>query len=334
MPIDVHAHYVPDRVIATLEERAKDFGLSLIKTPPQCAIQFDYGLKLRPFFPKLIEPVEQRLDGMAGQGVTCQVLSVWPDIFGYGLPGPVAARWHRLLNESLSDLCQRHPERFALFASVPLPDAAAAAREAEFAMKQLGAAGLVIASNVEGVNLGELALDELWQAAVELDAPIFIHPVQAVPAPRTAKFALVQIAQYTFDTTLCVGSLIFAGVLDRFPALRIILAHGGGTFPYLLGRFDCLHARMDRAAQGDVARAPPSAYARRFHYDTILHSAMHLRWLAEAVSVERMLLGSDYSFPPADLDPVGTVRKAGFSDVETAKILDYNALALMPRLKA
>ncbi|MFZ1095844.1 MAG: amidohydrolase family protein, partial [Xanthobacteraceae bacterium] len=221
-----------------------------------------------------------------------------------------------------------------LFASVTLPDAAAAAREAEFAMKQLGAAGLVIASNVEGVNPGELALDELWHAAVELDAPIFIHPVQAMPAPRTAKFALAQIAQYTFDTTLCVGSLIFAGVLDRFPALRIILAHGGGTFPYLLGRFDCLHARMDRAAQGDVALAPPSAYVRRFHYDTILHSPMHLRWLAEAVSVERMLLGSDYSFPPSDLDPVGTVRKAGFSDVETAKIFDYNARALMPQLKA
>ena len=334
MPIDVHAHYVPHRVIATLEERAKDFGISLIKTPPQCALHFDYGLKVRPFFAKLIEPVEERLDGMAAQGVTCQVLSVWPDIFAYGLPSAIAARWHRLLNESLSDLCQRHPERFALFASVPLPDAAAAAREAEFAMKQLGAAGLVIASNVEGVNPGELALDELWHAAVELDAPIFIHPVQAMPPPRTAKFALAQIAQYTFDTTLCVGSLIFAGVLDRFPALRIILAHGGGTFPYLLGRFDCLHARMDRAAQGDVALAPPSAYVRRFHYDTILHSPMHLRWLAEAVSVERMLLGSDYSFPPSDLDPVGTVRKAGFSDVETAKIFDYNARALMPQLKA
>jgi aminocarboxymuconate-semialdehyde decarboxylase len=259
---------------------------------------------------------------------------VWPDIFAYGLPGALAARWHRLMNESLSELCQQHPKEFALFASVPLPDPAAAAREAEFAMKQLGAAGLVIASNVEGVNLGEINLDEFWQAAVALGAPIFIHPVQAVPPPRTAKFALVQIAQYTFDTTLCVGSLIFSGVLDRFPDLRIILAHGGGTFPYLLGRFDCLHARMDRAAQGDVAVAPPSAYARRFHYDTILHNPMQLRWLAEAVSVERLLLGSDYSFPPSDLDPIGTVRKAGFSDVETAKILDYNARELMPRLRA
>ena len=332
MPIDVHAHYVPQRIIATLEERAHEFGLSLVKTPPNCAIHFDHGLKVRPFFQKLIEPVEARLAGMAGQGVSTQVLSVWPDIFAYGLPRAIAVRWHRLLNESLSQLCQQHPQQFALFASLPLPDAAAAAREAEFAMKELGAAGLVVASNVEGVNLGEVPLDELWHAAVSLKAPVFIHPVQAMPAPRTGKFALTQIAQYTFDTTLCVGSLIFSGVLDRFPDLRIILSHGGGTFPWLTGRFDCLHATMDRAAQGDVAAEKPSAYVRRFHYDTILHSLMHLRWLAEAAGVERMLLGSDYSFPPADLDPVGTVRRAGFSEVETARILDGNARELMPGL--
>lgn len=334
MPIDVHAHYVPHQIIDTLEERAADFGVSLVKTPPQCALHFDYGLKIRPFFPKLIESVDERLAGMAAQGVTCQVLSVWPDIFAYGLPGPIGARWHRLLNQSLSELCNEHPGEFALFASVPLPDAAAAAREAEYAMKQLGAAGLVVAANVEGVNLGELALDELWDAAVKLDAPVFIHPVQAMPQPRVAKFALVQIAQYTFDTTLCVGSLIFSGVLDRFPTLRLILSHGGGAFPYLLGRFDCMHARMDRVGQGDVAAAAPSAYVQRFHYDTILHNPMQLRWLAEAAGVNRILLGSDYSFPPADLDPIATVRKAGFADADVAKILDYNALELMPRLRA
>ena len=334
MPIDVHAHYVPHRLIDTLEEHARDYGVSLVKTPPQCALHFDYGLKIRPFFPKLIEFVEQRLAGMAAQGVTTQVLSIWPDIFAYGLPSPVGARWHRLLNECLSELCNKHPGEFALFASVPLPDAAAAAREAEYAMKQLGAAGLVIAANVEGVNLGELALDEFWDAAVKLDAPVFIHPVQAMPPPRVAKFALVQIAQYTFDTTLCVGSLIFSGVLDRFPDLRIILSHAGGAFPYLLGRFDCMHARMDRAAQGDVATATPSAYVQRFHYDTITHNPMQLRWLAEAASVDRIVLGSDYSFPPADLDPVGTVREAGFAEADVSKILDGNALKLMPRLRS
>lgn len=333
MPIDVHAHYVPRRILETLAERARDFGLSVIETPPQCALHFDYGLPVRPFFPRLVEAEGERLAGMASQGVDRQILSVWPDIFAYGLPSERAVRWHRLLNESLSDLCARHPRSFAMFASVPLPDAAAAAREAEFAMRQLGAAGLVVAANVEGINLGEVELDEFWHAAVALGAPVFIHPVQAMPPPRTAKFALVQIAQYTFDTTLCVGSLIFSGVLDRFPELQLILAHGGGAFPYLLGRFDLMHQRMDRAAQGDVATAAPSAYVRRFHYDTILHDPKILRFLAAMAGVDRIVLGSDYSFPPADLDPIGTVRQADFTDAEMRQILDDNAQRLMPRLQ-
>ncbi len=241
MPIDVHAHYVPQRLIENLEDRARDFGVSLIKTPPQCALHFDYGLKVRPFFQKLIEPVGQRLDGMAAQGVTRQILSVWPDIFAYGLPSAQGSRWHRLMNESLADLCRKHPAAFALFASVPLPDAAAAAREAEYAMKQLGAAGLIVAANVEGTNLGELDLDAFWHTAVALDAPVFIHPVQAMPTPRIAKFALTQIAQYTFDTTLCVGSLIFSGVLDRFPDVAHHLVARRRNIPISAGTFR-LHA--------------------------------------------------------------------------------------------
>jgi aminocarboxymuconate-semialdehyde decarboxylase len=161
---------------------------------------------------------------------------------------------------------------------------------------------------------------------------VFIHPLQAAPVPRTAKFALSQIAQYTMDTTLCVGSLIFSGVLDRFPALRLLLSHGGGTFPYLTGRFDCMHERMDRAAQGDVALRPPSAYLQRFFYDTILHDPAILRWLADRVSVARLVLGTDTSFPPADLDPLGSVRRAGFSPADIEAIVERNPRILFPRL--
>jgi aminocarboxymuconate-semialdehyde decarboxylase len=126
--------------------------------------------------------------------------------------------------------------------------------------------------------------------------------------------------------------LIFSGVLDRFPELQLILAHGG-AFPCLLGRFDLMHQRMDRAAQGDVATAPPSAYVGRFHYDTILHDPRILRFLAAMAGVDRIVLGSDYSFPPADLDLVGTVCRAGFTDAEMRQILDDNAQRLMPRLQ-
>jgi aminocarboxymuconate-semialdehyde decarboxylase len=334
MPIDVHAHYVPPSIVESLESRARDFGLSVVKHPPscQCAVHFDYGTKVRPFFAKLIEPVEARFEGMGQQGVDRQVLSIWADIFGYGLPVVQATRWHRFLNEHMSSLCARHPRQFSMLASVPLPHAAEAAAELEHAVKQFGAVGAVVAANVEGINLGEVDLDAFWQTAVDLDVGVFIHPVQAMAAPRTVKFALSQVAAYTVDTTMCVGSLIMNGVLDRFPKLRILLSHGGGTFPYLTGRFDLMQLR--KAAQGDVAKQPASTYLKRFYYDTILHDPTILRWLAERVSTDRIALGSDYSFPPEDRDPVNTVRKAGFSAEDVKKILEDNPRVLFPRLKA
>jgi len=334
MPIDVHAHYVPQTILQTLDDKACEFGLSMVRHPPSCscAIHFDYGPKVRPFFPKLVEDVSARLDGMAAQGVDRQVLSMWADIFGYGLPRPEARRWHRHLNEHMAALCQSHPRHFSMLGSLPLGHPDDAAAELDYVVRQLGAVGGVVAANVEGVNLGELPLDPVWQAAVELNVPIFIHPVQAQPNARTARFALSQIAQYTFDTTLCVGSLIFSGVMDRFPTLRLLLSHGGGTFPYLTGRFDVMHARMDRAGQSDVAQHQPSDYLRRFWYDSIVHDPAILRWLAERVSVERVVLGSDDSFPPADRDPVATVRQAGFTDAEFDAITEANPRILFPLL--
>jgi aminocarboxymuconate-semialdehyde decarboxylase len=334
MPIDVHAHYVPPSLVETIEGRASEFGVSVIQHPPtcSCALHFDYGLKVRPFFPKLIEPVEKRVEAMEKQGVTRQVLSMWTDIFAHGLPRDKAVKWHRYMNEQMAALCEKNPGQFSLLASVPFPYADESAAELEYAMKNLGAVGVVIAANVEGTNLGELPLDAFWQKVSDLDAGIFIHPVQAQPNPRSAKFALSQIAQYTVDTTFTVGSLISAGVMDRFPKLRILLSHGGGTFPYLTGRFDIMHERMDKKQQGDVAQNPPSHYLKRFYYDTILHDPSILKWLASRVSVERIALGSDYSFPPADLDPVGTVHKAGFSADEVKTILEDNPRRLFPQL--
>ena len=336
MPIDAHAHYVPPSILDAAEARARDFGLSVVRHPPgcDCAFHFDYGLKVRPFFPKLVESLDQRLAGIDKQGIDRQVLSMWADIFGYGLPREQSRNWHRFLNQHLSDCCQKTPQRFSFLASVPLPHAEDAAAELDYAVRELGAVGAVIAANVEGVNLGEIDLDAFWRMAIQLDVGVFIHPVQAQPSPRTAKFALAQIAQYTMDTTLCVGSLIFSSVLDRFPQLRLLLSHGGGTFPYLTGRFDIMHERMDRKAQGDVAAKPPSAYLKDFYYDTILHDPGILRWLADRVTARQILLGTDYSFPPADMDPLGTVRQAGFSPAEIQLIVDDNARRLFPLLPA
>ncbi len=334
MPIDAHAHYVPPSILEAVAGRAGEFGLSVVRHPPECAcaFHFDYGLKVRPFFPKLIESLDLRLAGMERQGIDRQVLSMWADIFGCGLPRDQSAKWHRFLNQHLAEVCANTPEKFSFLASVSLPHAEDAAAELDYAVRELGAVGAVIAANVRGINLGELELDAFWHKAIELDVGVFIHPVQAQAGPRTTRFALAQIAQYTMDTTLCVGSLIFSGVMDRFPQLRLLLSHGGGTFPYLTGRFDCMHERMDRAAQGDVAARPPSSYLKQFFYDTILHDPAILRWLAERVSAQQIVLGTDYSFPPADMTPLVSVGQAGFSPTELAAIVEDNARMLFPRL--
>jgi aminocarboxymuconate-semialdehyde decarboxylase len=196
----------------------------------------------------------------------------------------------------------------------------------------MGTVGVIISSNIENTNLGELKLDPFWRKAETLGMPALIHPVLVGAAPRIAKFTLAQIAQYPFDTTLGVGSLLMSGVLDRFPRLKLVLSHGGGAYPYLAGRFDIMHQRMDRAAQGDVATMRPSAYASQMTYDSIVHAPKALRFLIDVVGLDNVLLGTDYSFPPADMEPLVSLRAAGLSQSDIDTIADGNPRRAFTRL--
>lgn len=332
MSIDTHAHYIPQSLIAAARACGNALGVRVIDnvgaTP---ALEFAYGFKVRPFFTKLVETAASRLAWLDSQKLDRQFVATWPDIYGYGLPREQCAAWHQLLNDSLAEWCTDNETRMSFVASVPLLDANDAVTELERAA-HLGAVAVMIPSNIEGKNIGEAALDLFWQRSVELRLPVMIHPVATATFPRASKFALAQIAQYTFDTTLGIGSLLFTGVLDRFPGLTLVLAHGGGAFPYLAGRFDLMHARMDRAAQGDVAQKQPSAYARSMVYDTIVHAPKTLRYLADFAGNDQLVLGTDYSFPPADMSPLESLRAAGFTAAETATIADANPRRLFPRL--
>ena len=333
MPIDTHAHYVPPQLIDAVEARGKEIGVRLVRSEGVLpALHFDYGFKVRPFFPRLIEPVGERHAWLDAQGIDVQIVATWPDIFGYGLAEEACTAWHRILNDTLAEWCVDNSDRFAWIGSVPLIEAEAAAQELERA-GGLGACGVIISSNVENTNLGELSLDAFWRKAEALGMPVLIHPVLVAPAPRAAKFGLAQVAQYTFDTTLGVGSMLMSGVLDRFPRLKLVLSHGGGAYPYLAGRFDIMHRRMDRAAQGDVAAKAPSAYAAQMIYDSIVHSPKALRFLIDLVGLDNVLLGTDYSFPPADMEPLALLRLAGLAAPEIDAIADANPRRVFTRLR-
>jgi aminocarboxymuconate-semialdehyde decarboxylase len=317
MPIDMHAHYVPPRILSVLEGNAAPYGVRLEEaaTGGRC-VHFNGGPVIRPFFPQLLD-LEERWQAMAREGVDRQILSVWADLFGYGLPPEEGARWHRLLNESLCETAQKHSQRLSSLASVPLQDAQRASQELEYGIQQCGAVGGVIAPSIDGTNLGEAPLDDFWATAVKLDVPLFIHPTQPVPAQRTRLYSMQQVIQYIYDTTATVGSLIFSGVLDRFPTLKLILAHGGGFFPYQIGRFDRVYRNLEAPA---VPSQPPSAYRRRFFYDTILYHPPVLQFLRGLVGSDRLLLGTDYPFPVDEQTPLTLLEQVGFTPDELWQI--------------
>jgi aminocarboxymuconate-semialdehyde decarboxylase len=325
MYIDMHAHYVPPKILSILERDASPYGAEIREAAAggRC-VHFTYGLTIRPFFPELLD-LEERWHEMERQGVDHQILSVWTDLSGYGMGGEQGARWHRLLNEVMCEEARRHARRLSALASVPLQDAQHAAQELEYGVRQCGAVGGVIAANVDGVNLGEAPLDEFWAAAVALDVPLFIHPTQPTPLPRTRHYGLNQIVQYTYDTTASVGSLIFSGVLDRFPTLKLILSHGGGYFPYQAGRFDRVYRDLDASKAPSQA---PSAYLSRFFYDTILHHPTALRYLRDLVGSDRLMLGTDYPFPMDDRTALKRLEQAGCTGDEIATVGGGNAQQL------
>lgn len=329
--IDTHAHYVPAELISLARGKGAQLGIRLVENAATPALHFDYGFKVRPFFAKLIEPVAQRIAWLDEKKIDYQLVATWPDIYGYGLAPEQCAAWHRALNDTLAAWCKENAGRFGFIASVPLPAADDAAAELARAA-DIGAVGAMVPANVEGVNLGELKLDPFWAKAEALRLPVILHPVMTSPAPRAMKFALAQSVHYPFDTTLGIGSLLFSGVFDRFPRLELVLAHGGGGYPYLAGRLDIMHDRMDRRAQGDVAARAPSEYLSLFAYDSIVHSAKSLRFLADLVGIDRLLLGTDYSFPPADLDPLGSLRAAGFDEADVQAIACDNVARIFPRI--
>ena len=310
--IDVHAHFVPPAVLETLDRKGAGLGVALVeKARGARCCRFDDGLEVRPFLPGLLD-VDGRLAEMDGQRVQRQILSVWTDIFGYGLDTARCAEWHRILNDGIADLCAARPERFSWMASAPLVDDDAAARELE-RCAGAGAVGVIVSANVDGRNLGEVPLDGFWGACETLDMPVFVHPSLPQPLRRAEKYSLNQICAYTLDTTLAVGSMIMGGALDRFAKLRLLLSHGGGNLPFLIGRFDRMHHAADRNATGNKAADPPSAYLARFLYDSILHSRDALLFLRDLVGAERILLGGDAPFPPGDPDPLGSLEKAGLA---------------------
>lgn len=327
MPIiDVHTHVLAEDTIRLLQKEAPSIDLKLQPLDAESALLEVAGVPYRPF-PRGGFDNDRRRKDMDATGIEMQVLSATPQTYLYNQEPALTAATAVIQNDQIAAMVAAEPKRFAGIATLPMQVPELAAAELRRAMRDKGLRGAMIGSNMNGKNLDDPALEPFWAAAAELGAFIFIHPVGVAGADRLRSYYLVNLIGNPLDTTIAAASLIFGGVFDRHPALKICLAHGGGFVPYQGGRW--VHGWHVRPEPKAILKHVPDRDLERFVYDTITHSDASLEFLVNSAGPARVLLGSDYPFDMGFYDGVRQVRSLPIGDRDKAAILGESAASLL-----
>ena len=326
--IDIHAHVFTEEMIRQLQAEAPSIGLRLFDHNDEGATLEVAGVHQNPF-PRAAWDFEKRFADMAVYGADMQVLANIPHTFLYDEEPALTEACALVLNDGIAAVVRRWPEKFLGLATVPLQDPDRAARELHRAMQNLGLRGAHIGSHVGGRNLDDPALEPFWAAADELGAFVMVHPHKVAAGGRLGSYYLKNVIGNPLEPTIAGASLIFGGVVDRFPGIRFCLVHGGGFVPYQAGRFR--HGWEVRPeARRHLPDGPEPALAR-VYYDTILHSQEALGFLVGSAGASRVLLGSDYPFDMQSFEGVRQVRALDIPDEAKAAILGGGPLLADPR---
>jgi aminocarboxymuconate-semialdehyde decarboxylase len=319
--VDAHSHFTPRAAIDRLVQSPSAF--------PHIALGDLGGGRFTFTFPEMqpTRPMQPRLwdiaaahDWLDAQGIDLHIVGVWSDIFGYTLPSDEAAGWCRFINEGILEALDG-ADRFVPLAMVPIQNGVHAVRELE-AAHAMGYRGLTIGTFAPGLDLDHPDLDGLWSTAARLQMPIVLHPLYLYGEPRLSRYDLPNAIGRLNDTAIAVSRLLYGGVLTRHPSLHVIVAHGGGSVPYAVGRlFRNFELHQDECAD-------PRAGFARLNFDTVVYDPAPLRYLVELTGAEHVLLGSDYPFPVMDPHPLQVVQRAGFDQPTLDAILGSNARRL------
>jgi aminocarboxymuconate-semialdehyde decarboxylase len=301
MKIDLHTHILPPSLPDLRQATGYGGWIALEDRGPGCKRMMLDGKFFRDIEANCWDP-GARLEDCDRHGVTVQVLSTVPVMFSYWAQPAHAHDLARLLNDHIAELVRAHPERFAGLGTLPMQAPDLAIRELERCMRDLDMRGVEIGSNINSWNLDAPELFPVFEAAQELNAAVFVHPWDMVGRERMSRYWLPWLVGMPAETSLAICSLLFGGVLERLPRLRVAFAHGGGAFPWTLGRIEHAFAvRPDLCAVS--TQVSPRQQLHRLYFDSLLHDADALRLLIRMAGVERIALGTDYPFPLGEAEP-------------------------------
>ncbi|PZU11006.1 amidohydrolase family protein [Sphingomonas sp.] len=328
LTIDIHAHAMFPEVekrTAARPERAGEADFRL-RTMGQDTVDYNREVMIPAAFPAMTQ-LARRLVDMDVMGVDIQLVSPSPNQYHYWAPVDLAAELVSIQNEGLAELCAGAPDRLRGLGMVALQHPALAVDQLRHAVKALGFRGVEISSVIAGKDLSDRAFDPFWTAAEELGAIIFIHPMGCSLDERLAPAYLSNHVGQPVEHAVALSHLIFGGVLDRHPGLKIVAAHGGGYLPAHLGRAD--HAWAQRRDARTCCHKP-SSYLSRLHFDSLVFEAKDLALLIERVGIGNVVIGTDYPFDMGHYDIHGLVSALpGLDESDRAALLGGNLLKLM-----
>ena len=325
--IDVHNHLYPRKWIDYLEKRTKPPRME--RTGSTAWIFRSENVPISHISRAGHYDPAARIEDMDRYGIDIQILSLTiPSV--ELVPANEGVTWARKVNDYLASVCQRYPNRFFAYATLPYQDRDEAVNELERAYKDLGVKGIIMFSNINGKPIASPEFYPIYARAEEYELPILIHPAPPLTGSIMKKLRLpLPLFGFVLDTTMAVISLIFQGVLEKYPKLKLIHSHLGGVVPYMVGRIDDSFTSYCEEYGLELPEAPSYYYKRQVYVDSISYHLPAMKCCLDWLGSEHIMLGTDYAHPVGHIEEaIRCVRDMGLCEEDTDKILGGNAATL------